>query len=220
MIVGFFCLLYLYIDKSINIINMASYTINTFVRTPSQGDTYIKIYNKYNKLIYSIDPNIVSFYKSSNILSIKVNDSNDVFLDFETASECNDALLKLNSIKQTLISMVESSGVTNLKTNVFSKNNLNMSANITTHDGDLACDNSIIDIPISNSLVRVFINGLEVNVGGKMFPYECYFSNDGINVRNIGDERQGDKLYWNGTIANYQLDQNDSIDFIYLTNIK
>ena len=199
---------------------MASYSINTFVRTPSQGDTYIKIYNKYNKLIYSIDPNIAFFYKSSNILSIKVNDSNDIFLDFETASECNDALLKLNSIKQTLISMVESSGVTDLKTNVFSKNNLNMSANITTQNGDLACDIGIIDTPISNSLVRVFINGLEVNVGGKMSPYECYFSNDGINVRNIGDERHGDKLYWNGEIAKYQLDQMDSIDFIYLTNIR
>lgn len=196
-----------------------TYDVNNFVGTPVIGDVNIKIYDKYGKLKYTIDPNIAFFYKSSNNLLIKVNDSNDIILDFENVTDCNNALVKLNNVKQTLINMINSSDLINVKRNVFSKNNLNMTANITTNDGDLACNNGLYDIPVSNSIVRVFINGIEVNVGGKIYPYDCYFSNDGIVIRNIGDERIGDKLYWNGSISGYQLDNTDLIDFVYLINI-
>lgn len=198
---------------------MASYSINSFVRTPVQGDINIKIYDKYNKLRYTIDPNVAFFYKSSNVIIIKIEDSSEIYLDFETSSECNDALVKLNTVKQTLISMISLSSITNAKINIFSKNNLNMVANLTTLDGDLACDTSIIDTPIINSTVKVFVNGVEVTVGGKVYPYDCYFSTDGINVRLVGDERPGDKLYWNYSVAGYNLDNTDLIDFIYLINV-
>lgn len=196
---------------------MATYSLETFVRTPVQGDVSIKIYDKYNKLKYTFDPNIAFFYKTSNLLMIKVEDKNDIILDFETATECSEALIKLNTAKQTLVTMLAStSGITDNKMTIYSNNNLNMESNITINDGDLACDTAISDIPVSNSQVRVMINGIEVNVGGKVYPFDCYFSNDGITVRTVGDERQGDKLYWNQSIAGYNLDQEDLIDFIYL----
>lgn len=198
---------------------MASYDVNNFVGTPVIGDVNIKIYDKFGKLKYTIDPNIAFFYKSANLLLIKVKDSNDIVLDFETSTDCNNALIKLNDVKQTIINMINASGTTNTKTNIFSKSNLNMNANKTINDGDLACENGILDIPVINSTVKVFVNGVEVNVGGKTYPYDCYFSNDGVTVRNIGDERLGDKLYWNGSISGYELDETDLIDFMYLINI-
>ena len=103
-------------------------------------------------------------------------------------------------------------------TTVFSKANLNMTASKTTKNGDLACAVPIIDIPKIGSNVNVYINGVEVNSGGQVFPYDCYFSADGgLTAKILGDEKKGDLLYWNSTIAGYDLDINDLIDFEYLT---
>jgi hypothetical protein len=90
-----------------------------------------------------------------------------------------------------------------------------MSALITTTDGDLACSNIIEDIP--HSIIIVNINGLIVNLGSGNTA-ACYFSgDDGITKRNTGEEQKNDKLYWIGSVADYQLSTDDSIDFIYLT---
>ena len=112
----------------------------------------------------------------------------------------------------TATTAVELSGITNP---VFSTNNQNMVGNTTISDGDLATNLGIVDIPTSR--VRVFINGVEYNVG---ISEDCYFkkSTSPFTVRNNGEEQQGDKLYWNGSIAQFQLDSGDTIDFIYLIN--
>jgi hypothetical protein len=92
--------------------------------------------------------------------------------------------------------------------------NLDMSASTTINDGDLACSIPILSSP--KSFVRVAINGLEVSVGiGK----DCFFSDDGgITPRENNNELIGDYLYWNGSIAGYQLSvsDGDEIDFLYL----
>ena len=52
---------------------------------------------------------------------------------------------------------------------------------------------------------------------GKVYPYDCYFSADnGLTAKAIGDEKQGDKLYWNKSVSGYNLDAIDIIDFVYL----
>jgi photosystem II stability/assembly factor-like uncharacterized protein len=95
--------------------------------------------------------------------------------------------------------------------------NNDMPALNTLISGDLACNKHIIEYPISN--VRVKVNGIEVNVGGKNYPYDCYFSGDsGVTARSIGQEIKGDYLYWNN--SNYNLDTNDEIDFNYIVNYK
>jgi hypothetical protein len=94
--------------------------------------------------------------------------------------------------------------------------NLDMSASTTTNDGDLACTTPLLSTP--KSFVRVAINGLEVAVGiGK----DCFFSGDGgVTPRENNSELLGDYLYWNGSIAGYQLNTSDGdeIDFFYLIN--
>jgi len=198
---------------------MASYEYNTFISKPGINDNRLRIYDKYINLRYTIEPSISFFYKDANTIIINIEDGNNIILDFSTSDESSLSLVKLNEYKQYLLSQLSISEGKSTS-DIFSPSNLNMNANITVNDGDLACDISIIDKPLLNSYVRVFINGIEVNTGGKTYPYDCYFSSDGgITIRNNGDERIGDKLYWNGSIAEYNLDQTDLIDFVFLTKI-
>ena len=179
----------------------------------------MRIYDKNSKLRYTLDPHVAYFYKKSNIVIIKVEDRTDIYLDFATSANAAQALAKLNEAKRAMTqpgcSPQPGEGET-----VYSKANLNMAANTTTTDGSLACGVAIIDRPVSNSHVRVFVNGVDISTGGKVYPHDCYFSaDDGVTERILGDERQGDKLYWNGSVANYNLDTIDLIDFIYLIEV-
>jgi hypothetical protein len=105
-----------------------------------------------------------------------------------------------------------SSAVTSIN---FSNTNVNMTASATTASSGYqkACATALIATP--KSLIKVLINGVEVNVGAGL---DCVFSPDGSTLRVIGTEQVGDYLYWNTNGAPYQLDANDEIDFIYLVN--
>lgn len=196
---------------------MANYSINNFVGLPNATDTRLKIYDKNSRLKYIIDPLVAYFFAKSNIINIKIEDSNQIQLDFATYQEAIDSLIKLNNYKKIITD--KDLIPTPSSSSVFSKSNLNMSSLDTFIDGDLATISGITDIPMEGSIVRVTVNGLEVNVGGKEYPYDCYFSNDnGLTSKEIGTEQRGDKLYWNSSIAGYNLSSNyDKIDFIYLT---
>jgi len=78
----------------------------------------------------------------------------------------------------------------------------------------LACGRRITNIPQGG--VRVFINGIEVNNGVGL---DCFFAPEGVGTptpRYFGDEQQLDYLWWNPIVAPYQLDTNDSIDYMYM----
>lgn len=68
--------------------------------------------------------------------------------------------------------------------------------------------------------VAVFINGVEADLSyGVTNSNSCYFSNDGgLTAKSQGNIIPGDGLYWNGTIAGYELttDLPDRISLIYL----
>jgi len=199
---------------------MANYDLKTFVTNPVKGDVKIKIYDKSSTLKYSVDPRVSVFYKNSNLVIIKSPGIADIVLDFETSAEASSALVRLSGIKQELLDMFSGSiTAVNNQITVFSKLNLNMKANVSTFDGALACSTPIREIPAPYSMVKVFINGVEVSVGGKVYPFDCYFSVDGITERILGDERIGDKLYWNKSVSGYKLDETDLIDFVYLVKI-
>jgi hypothetical protein len=93
--------------------------------------------------------------------------------------------------------------------------NRSMSASITTSDNNVACST-----PLASSLatwVLVLINGQGCNVGdGVKVGVDCYFSGDsGATPRPYGTLAIGDYLYWNGSVAGYQLSASDKIDFVY-----
>jgi len=84
----------------------------------------------------------------------------------------------------------------------------------TTADGQLASNSTISGIPLGATAVEV--NGHGADVGDGVKTSACYFSGDGgLNARAINGVQNGDKLYWNGSFAAYELDSLDRIDVFY-----
>lgn len=95
--------------------------------------------------------------------------------------------------------------------------NKNMTALVTTGNGQLACSTGISTTPVNGGYVAVYLNGLLVNTGDGVKTTEAYFSGDnGTTARSLSAIQAGDKLYWNGNIANRDLDTNDNISFLYI----
>lgn len=73
--------------------------------------------------------------------------------------------------------------------------------------------------PALDTYPLVFINTLgPYEVGDGVKTKDCYFSGDGgTTARAIGAIASGDQLIWNGTIAGFDLETDDVIDFEYLS---
>jgi hypothetical protein len=91
-----------------------------------------------------------------------------------------------------------------------------MTASVTANDSDEACATAIVSTPSSDGYVGVLINGLHEEVGDGVKTKSCYFSADaGTTARAIAAVTAGDKLYWVGSVAGYQLAASDKVDFLY-----
>lgn len=163
----------------------------------------ISIYDDNKKLKYDINPGNSYFFKDGNNLIVE-NDKKRLYLSFQTANIAREALVFINEMKKKI----------SIKDKLYYYNiDLNLNANVTKYDGDLACDKELSFTPIDK--IKVYVNGVEVKIGGKYFPYSCYFSPNGKKIRINGDERSGDKLYWNSSVLEYNLSKTDVIDFVY-----
>lgn len=92
---------------------------------------------------------------------------------------------------------------------------MNKNPTITEADGD-STGLSITFTPFLDSYVNVKVNGMEVNLSDGDKLSECYFSNDGgVTAKLIADIEAGDTLYWNGSIAGFELDGTDDVDITY-----
>mgnify|MGYP003351818403 CR=1 FL=1 len=91
-----------------------------------------------------------------------------------------------------------------------------MAASATASDGAQACSTAMGAAPALTSYVEVKVNGINYVVGNGVKTKDCYFSGDsGSTARAFGAIASGDYLYWNGSVAGFQLDTNDVIDFLY-----
>lgn len=99
--------------------------------------------------------------------------------------------------------------------------NKRMPARDTTADQQLACGIAVLNTPIAGSYVGVRVNGVDiVEVGdGSKVGVSCYFSGDGgASARAWGGITLGDTLWWNGSVAGYELSATtDVIEFVYET---
>jgi hypothetical protein len=103
-----------------------------------------------------------------------------------------------------------------MKTAVPFKGNLGMTALVTVSDGDAACATTLLKKPLLGGSVSVFVSGLRAGLGDGVKTKDCYFSDDlGATAKTLENLASGDKLYWNGSIAGFQLDAGDVIDFEY-----
>jgi hypothetical protein len=99
-----------------------------------------------------------------------------------------------------------------------------MAALATTADGNLACNTGLAGTPTGDGFVTVSVNGLRAEVAlneAARTSSECYFSrsaapySDGAQAVTLSQVVAGDKLYWNGSVAGYQLSTSDRISFHY-----
>lgn len=104
---------------------------------------------------------------------------------------------------------------TNQSVETNSIQNKTMPAEVTLADDDLAVNIALTEQPVSGSGVSVIVNGIRVPSGNTDADV-CYFSPDGIYKRMFGNERVDDLLYWIGSLANFQLDAADVVDFNYV----
>lgn len=92
--------------------------------------------------------------------------------------------------------------------------NKGMAASATVSDFDVACATAVAGIP--NGYVGVNVNGVAQSVGNAVRTASCYFSGDaGATARAYGAVVSGDRCYWVGSVALFQLAVTDVIDFIY-----
>lgn len=86
-------------------------------------------------------------------------------------------------------------------------------ASATAADGDTT-GVSIQDTPVG--MVQVFVNGIMVHLSGDKLG-DCYFSSDaGTTAKALGAAGT-DTLYWNGSVAGYELEVTDEITLLYQT---
>jgi len=89
-----------------------------------------------------------------------------------------------------------------------------ISCNNTSNDGD-PVGGSITYTPFSDGNVIIKVNGLAAGLSNdKSGP--IYFSADGgTTAKTIANITAGDSLYWNGSIAGYELETSDDLDIAY-----
>jgi hypothetical protein len=98
--------------------------------------------------------------------------------------------------------------------------NVRMPARATVGNHALACNVPLQQTP-AELYALVFVDGTQQDVGG--LTACCYFSADGgITARTLGpggNLAAGDLLYWNGSIAGFNLATSDTItlDYFYVT---
>jgi hypothetical protein len=95
----------------------------------------------------------------------------------------------------------------------------------TIGDNQLATSSTITNTPVDGCYVEVKYNGVEYEVGNGVTSKVFYFSGDGgVNARGFfsghanGQVQSGDELYFNGTVAGFNLASGARLSLLYMIN--
>jgi len=92
---------------------------------------------------------------------------------------------------------------------------LRVSALETTADGDPASASTLSYTPLNGAIV-IHVNGIRESVGDGVKTESIFFSSDGgTTAKSLMSIMAGDTPYWNGSVAGYELDTDDLIDYDY-----
>lgn len=132
------------------------------------------------------------------------------------------ALLQIQLASQVAVANGLQAQVTSVQTAVTAATtteatvNKDMPALATSSDGMLATASPIAYTPSQDGYVSVFVNGIQVKLGNGTLSADCWFSaGDGSVARLYADIAQGDRLYWAGSVAGFELSPDDLITFQY-----
>ena len=122
-----------------------------------------------------------------------------------------------NSGRVPYLLLIESEGGGSgvAETGVNTRADYNQSPSATSNDGDTT-GLTITYTPFGDGAVIVKVNGLQINIGNGAKDEAAYFSADGgTTAKSVANIAAGDTLYWMGSIASYQLEIDDDVDFVY-----
>jgi hypothetical protein len=121
-----------------------------------------------------------------------------------------------NSGRVPFLLLMESEGGGGVaETGVNTRVDYNQNPSATSSDGDTT-GLTITYTPFGDGAVIVKINGLQINLGNGAKDQAAYFSADGgTTAKSVAAIAAGDTLYWMGSIASYELETDDDIDFVY-----
>lgn len=157
------------------------------------------------------------------------------FIDLDTNSEIEGHVdnYTLGSVDVTMSSdndnvkvVILAAGGTQLSFQIISPDDKFMTSLSTSLDGDLASNSPITNTPIDGCYVAVFVNGVEYEVGNGVFTKSCYFASAGLphvakgfsSSHPNGQIEAGDFLYWNGSIAGFNITAGSRISLMYMIN--
>ena len=158
---------------------------------------------------------------AGSALSVDLNELTDIPIDLSTDSivfiDATDNATRKETAADFAAALagdgVSASGGQLTAARLTSTNQFEAAA-ATTNDGD----SSGVDIDSTpEGMVQVFVNGVMVHLKADKTG-DCYFSSDaGVTARTIPNIALGDVLYWNGSVAGYQLENTDKITLVYET---
>jgi len=152
-----------------------NYAYNNFISQATSDSKYIKIYDKYGNYKYTIDVMISYYFYKDRYVYIKVENENDITLDFDSSSTAMSALEKLNTVKKTIAQNAAEDTDYYTKTeldlgqldNRYYTNtavtNLLSNYSLTSHTHYLTGLTDVQLSGISNNQVLVYQNGVWVN---------------------------------------------------------
>jgi len=198
------------------------YNLDNFLSIPTGDDKRIFIYDKNNNFKYSIIVDLSHWFVKNNCVIIKITNQNDIMLSFESRIIAQSALEKLDLVRKSIL---DSTG--KLDPNQWCKFNT-LNVNMMCRDltpginNQLALSTPVLQIP--KSKIKIMVNnGSFVHAGiPDGIHTGCYFTSstdngDPTKARvNDGDVQIGDFLYWIGSVAGFDLDSTDYLDFEYL----
>lgn len=153
---------------------------------------------------------------TDKFVTLTRQDGGDIFIEGTSSTINQNGLVSSSNGDPAFLLMIEDEeGAGTTTVGVATDDDLDQVPNVTSSDGD-ATGVFITHTPFGDGLVQVTVNGLSSNIGDGVTTLSCYFSADGgTTARNIADIEGGDQLYWNGSIAGYELDGTDLVDVIY-----
>lgn len=125
----------------------------------------------------------------------------------------NPVIQALTSEKAQVLPWRPSLGATPLAQGI---EHMQSSQSLLTNGNGSSTGASLDYSPFAESTVQVYINGIAVTEGYGVKTTEAYFSADGgTTSKNINELAAGDMLYWNSSIAGFEIGPGDTIDLVY-----
>jgi hypothetical protein len=168
----------------------------------------------------------VGISKTGNTLDLDLNSltgvsvaiAQDSIALIDGSDSNNTKKASLTSFATSLATAIAGSGITPQGGGIISAPRMASgdqfeAASATSSDGDTS---GVTIAAAPAGMVNVIVNGIMQELGQGVKTKDCYFSADGgSTARAISAIAANDTLYWNGSVAGFQLDTNDKITLSY-----